>query len=226
MNTARKLSLLAIIIISGALTIAAQDRTDTSMPFLTYASKNLDNARYWEQDGSSWKSRKCDKLVYQGEGVACENFSTMFIGKTDGRTFLFVDRHDYYWQYPELRLEWKHKRMMYQVLLSENDYNRLDSLATGETYTITPQFVNAMCQDNRDYSFPFFLMLSSSLLPTAGATQPEPFITVRRFTGSDGKDVVRFRFGIFVELIDSFYFEVPYQDWRKLFTPEGKKGRK
>ncbi len=222
--------------------LAAQNQ-----PSLSFRSKAIDNAMYWEQDGGLMKGRKCDKLEYLGEGVACENFETMYTGNFEGRPYLFVERHDYYWQYPDLRLEWRHKNMIYQVLLSEDDLNRLDSLKTGETYSVVPRFYNAMCTDKRDYTFLFFLMMSKELLSSAevmyssyertdgrdraerywqGQYPPEPFITVRRVTSTEGKDVVRFRFGSLVELLDSFYFEVPYKDWRRLFEADGRKGRK
>lgn len=231
---------IALLYACFALGGYAQNRVDSPSPALESKSKTLKKATYWEKVSGKWKSRKANKLVYEGEGVECENMEGMFIGEYDGRRFLFVDKHDYFWRYPTLKTEWWKARTMHEALLLDEDYTALQNIKAGESVVVVPKFKLSMSKAHEEYSFPQFLSLGSTLLSSAetmydsyltheGKERADaywresypalPFIIVKR-VDSDKGDVVRFRFGSITELIDSVYFEVPYSEWMGLFIPD------
>ena len=72
-----------------------------------------------------------------------------------------------------------------------------------------------------DYSFPFFLKLTDTLISAGNEESPEYAICAKR-TMSDGKDVVRFLLApkCLPELLDLNYFEVTYEEFQKLFIQD------
>ena len=120
------------------------------------------------------------------------------------------------------------------ILLTENDYNAMRNLRVGETLTIASRYYNGMNTSHSEYSFPFFLELTETLISSTQTVyksylepngdnrraelylkskHPEKkFITFKRVQTSDGKDVVRFC--VYPHgselLINSHYFEVDY----------------
>lgn len=205
------------------LPCSAQNRVDTAPAELQSKSKTIKKATYWEQVDGKWKSRKANKLVYEGEGVACDNFEAMFIGEFAGRTFLFVDKHDYFWRYPTLQTEWWQARTMHEALLSDEDYSALKNIEPGQSIVVTTGFAFSMSKAHDEYSFPFFISMGETMLSADEAQHKEsdkvPFLVAKR-VDSDKGDVVRFRLGAVTELIDSFYFEVPYSEWSGLFVSD------
>ena len=226
----------------------AQDRVDGQPAQLSYKSKEIKSALYWEQNSRTgkWESRKNNKLVYLGEGVVVDNFQSLFIGDYAGHRYLFLDYMKYSWRYPALEKEWIYSRTLMQALLSEEDYRQLSSINTGETVVIMPRFYTEMFKGHREYSFPFFLELGETLRSASETLYksyeksystdfaermyikdypPITLITVKRVQSSDGSDIVRFRVypHSMKELIDKFYFEVSYSTYQNLFTEDKKK---
>lgn len=117
--------LWAIFIISA--NSIAQDRINTAPAQLSEKSKEIKSALYWQQDGETgkWESRKNTTLVYLGEGVAVDNFNSLFIGEYAGRRYLFYDFKEYSWRYPVLQIEWIVSRTIMAALISENDYQHM-----------------------------------------------------------------------------------------------------
>lgn len=236
--------ILAAVIMT-AFSVLAQDRVDKTPEQLSYKSKEISEALYWTKNNKSgkWESRKNTKLIYLGEGVAIDNFNSLFIGDYNEKRYLFLDFKEYSWRYPNLKQEWIYSRMIMAGMLSEEQYNQMDSLTVGQTLTIAPKFYNKMFKGNPEYSFPFFLSLCETLRSStetmANSYESErgiefaenywkeeypllDFIVLKRVLGSDGKDVVRFTLypHAMKELIDSTYFEVEYAVYRNLFTKD------
>lgn len=229
--------ILLLVFATLSLVCSAQNRVDDPAPELSFKSQSIKKALYWEQNNGKWESRKNNKLVYLGEGVDVENFEALFIGEFSGHRYLFLDKHDYFWLYPNLQSTWYQTRTMHMALLSDKDFDTFKNLEVGKVFVFAPSFTQSMSKANDNYSFPFFLSLHDNLLsaeetmyntylriegkPVADAywrdKYPEvPFMTIKRVASKEG-DVVRFRFGAVTELIDACYFEVPYSDWMKLF---------
>ena len=85
----------------------AQSRTNSAPAMLSYKSKEINSALYWQQSSKTgrWESRKNTKRVYLGEGVAIENFNSIFIGEYNNKRYLFLDFYRYFWRYPALKKE-------------------------------------------------------------------------------------------------------------------------
>lgn len=241
--------LWAIFIISA--NSIAQDRINTAPAQLSEKSKEIKSALYWQQDGETgkWESRKNTTLVYLGEGVAVDNFNSLFIGEYAGRRYLFYDFKEYSWRYPVLQIEWIVSRTIMAALISENDYQHMKNIRAGEIVTITPRFYHKMFKGHAEYSFPFFLSLGETLYSSAqtmyqsyARTNGEDyaerywkseypllyFVVLKRVTNDDGHDVVRFVLYPHAasELIDSCYFEVEFAVYKNLFTADKKKNYK
>lgn len=92
----------------ASLSISAQDRVNKEPEQLSYKSKEIKNAMYWHQNSETgqWESRKNTKLIYLGEGVAIENFNSLFMGDYKEKRYLFLDFKEYSWHYPALQKEW------------------------------------------------------------------------------------------------------------------------
>lgn len=200
--------------------LAAQSRVNTAPAELTTKSKEVRKALYWEQKDGKWHSRKNDKLVYLGEGVHVPNFKALFIGEYAGHRYLFADEFIYRYRYPNLQETWCYYQSVLAFLLSPEDYAAMDALATGQTLRIKTRYVNEMFRGHESYSWPFFLELTETMREDG---QLQNVIVLKR-VNDDGKDVVRFCLypQAAEELIDAFYFEIPYADYRLLFTPDTK----
>ena len=136
--------------------------------------------------------------------------------------------------------------MMMAALISEKDYNQMDSLKVGQVLTITPRFYDKMFKGHAEYSFPFFISLCESMRSatetmynsykrTNGESYAErywekeypplTFIVLKR-----GQDIRRekmlsvsgFTPHAMKELIDTHYFEVEYSVYRNLFKTDKK----
>lgn len=236
-----------IVAFVATLSSKSQERIDSKPATLSYKSKEIKSAQYWNKSSKTgqWESRKNSKLVYLGEGVAVDNFNTMFIGEYHARRYLFLDFFEYRWRYPNLKMEWTIYEAIMAALLSDEDYTRLSNLSAGESLMIAPRFYHKMLKGNREYSFPFFLSLGETELSssetlynsykrTDGEDYAERqwkenyplihFAVFKRVVDADGTDVVRFVLypHALSELIDDSYFEVDYEVFRNLFTEDRK----
>jgi len=220
----RKYILTTVLFLFSIVLAMGQERVDGSIAELSWKSKEIKKALYWSQNSKTgkWESRKCTKLVYLGEGVNVDNFHNLFTGIYEGHRYLFLDKRHYFWRYPALKQEWVWERTMYAALLSDEDWNSMKGLTNGQTLIVKPSFTNDLSRAHNEYSFPFFLKLTETLRSCEDKPSNIPFITLRRFVGSDGKDVVRFCFGAVTELIDISYFEIPYTTYELLFQPDEK----
>lgn len=214
---------VSLLLLTISTLCTAQSRVDTPVPELSWKSKELNNALYWKRNAETgkWESRKCSKMVYLGEGVNVDNYHGLFLGTLNGDTYLFLDKRNYHWRYPNLELEWMYSRFIFAALLSEEQLETLKNLPVGEKIVITPTYVNSMSRANDDYSFPLFLSLTETL---KGVEEPNrvPFITIKRIVDDKGKEAVRFVFGAVTDLIDISYFEVDYDKFNTLFTADNK----
>lgn len=211
----KQLSIIILAVIAFSTNCMAQDRNNAAPAQLATKSKEIKSALYWQQDRKTgkWESRKNTTLVYLGEGVAVDNFNSLFIGEYAGRRYLFCDFKEYSWRYPVLQTEWIVSRMIMAALLSEADYSSMSNIEPGQVITITPRFYHKMFKGHAEYSFPFFLSLGETLCSssetmyksyarTNGEDYAERywkseypllyFIVLKRVVGSDGRDVVRF----------------------------------
>lgn len=243
----KKILLTTSILFLYTLSVIAQDRIDNTPASLSYKSKEIKSALYWCQNSKTgqWESRKNTTLIYLGEGVAIDNFNSLFFGEFSGRRYLFLDFKEYSWRYPTLKTEWIFSRTIMAGLVSENDYNRLDNIRAGEVVIFIPRFYHKMFKGHAEYSFPFFLSLGETLCSSAetmyesnvrtnGNDYAERywqseypltyFIVCKRVVNTSGRDVVRFMLypHALPELIDDFYFEVDYSTYRNLFTCDKK----
>lgn len=235
-----KLILTVISILIG-FNLIAQDRIDSAPKQLSYKSKEIKKALYWEKNSSTgkWESRKNSKLVYEGEGIAVDNFLSVFVGDYANNRYIFLDYMKYYWQYPNLKIDWSLSRAIMAALITNDDYNKMDSLSINQVLTITSDFYEFMWKSDREYSFPFFISMNETLRSATSTLADSyerevkgagkrhwsseyptiQFITFKRVVDSNGKDVVRFRVypHAIPDLIDTFYFEIDYSTYRNLF---------
>lgn len=246
----KKLLLLVAAIACCTTVLYAQDREHTSAAQLSYKSKEIKKALFWKKNTSTgkWESRKNTTLVYLGQGVVINNFNSIFIGEYSGCRYLFLDYKNCEWRYPNLKLEWILKRTIMAALISDDEYDRMKSIETGEILTITPSFYNKMFKGHIEYSFPFFLELVETLRSSSetlyksyekayGQSYADRqqkskysaiFWVLKRTIGEKGRDVVRFTLypQAVAEFIDSFYFEVDYSVYQNLFIADKKKNYK
>lgn len=211
-----------IALMTCVSTVRAQDRVDAAPEQLTSKSQEIKNALFWEQNkNGKWVSRKNTKRPYLGEGVAVENFNSTFIGTYKNVRYIFVDAFGYQWRYPNLEMEWIMVRLMYAFELTESQYSDLKALKQNETVSVITKRHNNMFMGSSDYSFPFFLKLTDTLISAGNEESPEYAICAKR-TMSDGKDVVRFLLApkCLPELLDLNYFEVTYEEFQKLFIQD------
>ena len=243
----QKILLSVFIAFAVILTCEAQDRMNEKPASLSYKSKEIKSALYWQQSSKTgqWESRKNTALVYLGEGVFVDNFYCLFIGEYKGVRYLFMDFRNYKWRYPTLQTEWTIYRTMIAAQLTEEDYSKLSSLSPGEELAISPRFYHDIFKGHREYSFPFYIKLGETLRSSSETLYqsnkkaygedfaerqwkedypPIIFIVLKRVVGSDGRDVVRFALypHAMQELIDKYYFEVDYLVYRNLLTEDKK----
>lgn len=246
-NSMKKVFFLLFMATIVSLVGNAQSRTNSDPTALSYKSKEINSALYWQQSSKTgrWESRKNTKRIYLGEGVAIENFNSIFIGEYNNKRYLFLDFYRYSWRYPALKKEWMYSRTIMAALLSDDDYSHLSSLATNQTLSMIPRFYHSMYKGHAEYSFPFFLTLGETLLSATETLYksnkraygeeyankewkkdypPINFIVLKRITDSDGQDVVRFILypKALPELIDYTYFEVDYSVYKNLLTKDKK----
>lgn len=232
--------ILFVVFAFVSLSCTAQNRVDSPAPELSFKSQPIKRAIYWEQKNGKWESRKSNKLVYLGEGVDVENFEALFTGVYADNRYLFLDKHDYFWRYPATQVEWYQARTMHMALLSDSDWDALQNIEFDHPVVFVPRFEHSMSKAHLEYSFPLFIDMGKNMQSSTqtmydsyvkheGEAAAEaywksqykqaPFMVAKRVNSNAG-DVVRFRFGSSVELIDAFYFEVPYSEWLKLFKAD------
>ena len=93
----KKVFFLLFIATIVSLVGNAQSRTNSDPTALSYKSKEIKSALYWQQNSKTgrWESRKNTKRIYLGEGVAIENFNSIFIGEYNNKRYLFLDFYRY-----------------------------------------------------------------------------------------------------------------------------------
>lgn len=222
----KKIFLLMTVWAFVTATAFSQDRTDTTPEILSGKSKEITKALFWNKNSKTgkWVSVKNNARPYLGEGVHSDNFNTLFIGEYKEHKYLFIDFFNGQWRYPNLELEWMYFRHILAGLLSDEQYDCLKNIKSGETYSVISKFSNEMFKGSDDYSPSFFLSLTETLRSAneiTEETKPIYLITVKR-TVSGGNDVIRFILypHAISELIDFNYFEVTYDEYNKLFTPD------
>lgn len=216
--------LLVFLFLTATVSSQAQDRVDSRPATLSEKSQEITSALFWEQNkNGKWVSRKNNKKPYLGEGVAVENFNAFFIGTYADVRYLFIDAFGYDWRYPNLEMEWTMWRRMYAFALTEQDYSALRDLRQGETASVLTSSHNNMFMGSNDYSFGFFLCLTETLRSSGNEEKADYAICAKR-TVSEGKDVVRFLIApkCLPDLLGISYFEVSYDEYQKLFTPDKK----
>ena len=153
-NSMKKVFFLLFMATIVSLVGNAQSRTNSDPTALSYKSKEIKSALYWQQSSKTgrWESRKNTKRVYLGEGVAIENFNNKFIGEYNNKRYLFLDFYRYFWRYPALKKEWMYSRTIMAALLTDDDYSHLSSLATNQTLSIIPRFYHSMYKGHAEYT--------------------------------------------------------------------------
>ncbi|MDE6482494.1 MAG: hypothetical protein K2L01_01840 [Rikenellaceae bacterium] len=247
----KRIFMVSLAVIVTSVSGIAQDRINAAPAQLSTKSKEINWVLYWEQNPKTgkWKSRDNREFGYLGEGVAVENFNSLFIGEYAGRRYLFSDFMEYHWRYPALQIEWTISRTIMAALISENDYQHMRNIGAGEIITIMPRFYHKMAKGLLKYSFPFFLSLGEtcysadetmykSYARTHGKDYAERywesqypplyFMVIKRVIDSDGHDVIRFKLYPHAapEMIDHSYFEVKFAVYQNLFTDSKRKSYK
>lgn len=237
---------LAFILFAGMISfVYSQDRVNEPPFSLSYKSKEIRSAKYWSKNNGTWKSRSAKKIKYRS-GVQDDNFQAIFIGKIDTLSFLFIDYLKGEWKYPNLKIDWTYYRRLHSALISDKDYERLKNIQQGDTVNIISFFNFKMYKNHSEYSFPFFVDLMKTDFSASDALyrsykktngedyakrkyrqdNPPVYIFAAKRTMSNGSDVVRFcLFPAYLDfgtpsLIDSFYFEIPYQKYMLLFESD------
>lgn len=200
-----------------ALCAFGQSRVDSAPESLTYKSQEVKKALYWQQKDGKWKSRKNDKLEYLGEGVHVPNFMTMFIGEYKAHRYLFVEERIYQWRYPNLQTEWVFRQTLLAFELSETTEDEMRNIEVGQTLKVTTRYMNDLFRGHPDFSWAFFLRLTDTMREEGSL---KTAMVIKRVM-DNSKDVVRFTLypQALEELIDFSYFEIPYSDYERLFTP-------
>jgi hypothetical protein len=222
-------SLLVVL----ATTVVAQDRIDEKPTSLTYKSKEIRYALFWERNPKKgkWESRINTDRPYYGEGKFSSNFNSIFFGKIDSLTFLFIDYWDGRFKYPNLKLEWTYYKSLKSALITDSDYEAMKNIQYGETLKIFSKFTDYAFKGDVGYSFSVFLddikrSYSSFIKDIEQGYElylTSLIMTIKRVK-SEGKDVVRFRVypDANYKLIDSCYFEIPYNDFQVLFKSDSR----
>lgn len=246
----KKILLLCAITLGCMFNLAAQDRVDVAPKTLTYKSKELNYATYWELVKGKWKSRYNRKLDYKINGP-CENFRTVFIGDLDSLKFLFVRYHTRVYYRVGFHEESYSPTKLYAGLISPMDYKMLKDIAPGQLIPVMSSYYNDIPSEEGFY-FPDFLQqleveykshmgIYTCKLKTEGRDAADRYwnsqylerlIFLVKRTTSSGKDVIRFRFffnnsealGVsdLNDLLRDAYFEVPYEEYMELFKPDRK----
>ena len=242
----KKLLIFCLLMLSGSGSLSAQDRMDQPQTRLSYKSQEVKRARYWEQIDGKWKSRYNTEIRFQS-GVQCDNFRSLFIGCIDTMRFLFIEYDKGEYLYPNLEMDWRYFRTICAGLLGDADYDALKTIAPGQQVCVVSHYDNES-HKNVQYSFSGFLETTRLLYSSArtlynscekeyGAETetnfwqkeyPGRFMLAVLRTTSDGRDVIRFQvFPAYINMgepvgMDKFYFEIPYDEYGKLFLDDRK----
>lgn len=157
--------ILLLLVSLCTLGIHSQDRVDKKAAQLSSKSCEITNALYWKNNSKTgkWESRKNTKFVYEGEGVRVPMFHDIFIGQYEGYRYLFIDYNHYRWKYPNLEEEWVFQRNLFSGLLTDEYYNKMDSIQPNELLIVKSRFTYEIYKGSYDYSFPLFLSVTETL---------------------------------------------------------------
>lgn len=242
----KRIFIFCLLILFSLSSLSAQDRVDQPQTILSYKSKEINRALYWEQVDGKWKSRYNTEIRYQS-GVQCDNFRSMFIGCIDTMRFLFIEYEKGEYLYPNLEMDWRYFKTICAGLIEEPDYDALKAIAPGEQVSVVSHYDNES-HKNTQYSFSRFLNLTRLLYSSARTLYnsyakeygteaaaaywekeyPDKFMLAVLRTTSNGKDVVRFQvFPAYINMgkpvgMDNFYFEISYDEYGKLFQADRK----
>lgn len=243
----KKILLFSLLLTIGTVGMYSQNRVNERATSLSYKSKEINVAKYWKQKDGKWESRSNKKFTYQS-GVQDDNFSSIFIGKLDTLSILFIDYYKATWRYPHIKSDWAYHRDIHGALITDDDHNSLKNIKQGELVNIISYFNSHMYKRHPEYRFSHFLSCFSSFYSSSKTiyrinkrsysedfaerqytkdNPPRYVFAAKRIVDHD-EDVVRFcvfptylNFGE-PAFIDSFYFEVPYQKYMLLFESDTK----
>lgn len=242
----KRILIVCLLVLFGSGSLSAQDRVDQPGTMLSYKSREIKKALYWEQIDGKWKSRYNTEIRFQS-GVQCDNFRSLFIGCIDTMRFLFIEYDKGEYLYPNLEMDWRYFRTICAGLLEEANYEALKAIAPGQQVSVVSHYTNES-HKNAQYSFPGFMDMTRLLYSSARTLYnsyekeydtdaaaaywqkeyPDKFMLAVLRTTSDGKDVIRFQvFPAYINMgepvgMDKFYFEIPYDEYEKLFQADRK----
>ncbi len=231
----KKLLALFLLIVVSVMTTTAQDRTNATKRQLSWKSKEITSAHYFNYNYKTgkWESHKNASPSYTN------NFNKIFIGEYNGDKYLFLDYWEIGWKYPEIKEGRFYHKRIYQGLLTKKDFEALKNLEFGDIYVFQANIwgtlrkskqINRLENDfGRDYVWASTSKESREYSPSSllYITERAPFIRegvqliVVKRTLSNGQDVIRFRTypNANKYSIDSAYFEISYDYFQRLFTP-------
>ena len=234
--------LIAVFYIANCFSQSRKNEKEIS---LDYKSKEITSAKYWQNSNGKWKSRSNKKLSYVS-GIQDDNFNSIFIGELDTLKCFFIDYFKGEYRYPHIEKDWRFRRSLFCGIITDNDCNNLKNIQQNQEVNIITNFSNEMYKDHMEYRFSFFLSITKTLyssslvvydsyIKTDGEDYakrkykedyPPKYIFAVKRTMNEGEDVVRFCvFPAYLDLgkpilIDSFYFEIPYNKYLELFVSD------
>ncbi len=231
--------LMCAICLLCIISVKSQDRINERPMTLTYKSKEIKRANYWSQENGIWKSRLNTARPYL-VGVQSDNFKSIFVGDIDSLKFIFIDYFKAKWKYPNLELEWTYYPMIQACLISNDSYEKLKNIQQGQIVGIQSGYYFEMCKSGQEYSFPLFLEITETLYSTKRLLcgkdcsddawreeYPMQYALIAKRVLSENKDIVRFHCLLPVlfiteyrPFIESYYFEVSYDEFIKLFESD------
>lgn len=137
----KKLLIFCLLTLFGSGSLSAQDRVDQPVTMLSYKSREIKKALYWEQVDGKWKSRHNTDIRFQS-GVQCDNFRSLFIGCIDTMRFLFIEYDKGAYLYPNLEMDWRYFRTICAGLLEEANYEALKAIAPGQQVSVVSHYTN------------------------------------------------------------------------------------
>lgn len=237
---------MCLVCLLGIIDVQAQDRINEAPKSLTYKSKEIKRANYWSQENGIWERRPNTSRPYL-VGVQSDNFKSIFIGDIDSLKFIFVDYYKAQYKYPNLELDWTYYPKIQACLISTDSYEELKNIQQGQIVGVRSNYYLEMFKSGQEYSFPLFLELVEQLysshkllykmqLEEMGKDYadnywreqyPEQYALIAKRVLSENKDVVRFHCLLPIlfitkmrPFIESWYFEIPYNEFMKLFEPD------
>lgn len=233
MKRAITIILLAVfMLIINSIQDRAQDRINSKPLSLSYKSKELRKATYWEQDQGKWVSRNNTKIEYQS-GVHSKNFKSIFFGRIDSVSMIFIDYSQGRYKYPNLELEWGYYPEIHSAVIDKDKCSQMKNIQPNQIVSITSRYTNKINKLHPEYNFSLFLDLSRTLYETdilLKEKHVDLYILSAYRTRNKGVDVVRFDIFPYPWAVEmgnpeftNWYFEVTYKDFMVLFDEDSKK---